>query len=579
VLKARQKTITVFLSLALFFCLNLSFAEPPPDKRVETRGKGASVTQPQTVTPPPRLNPPSAMVGIVPLRIRFRVNPPVRFRNSPILVLAGAKDKGSPIYVNSQIAVTQNAFTSWYFEYPLPQNEKDAVISVSQTNPQLKLRGSQIYSFSLKSITSLAVEPPRISAIRVDPATKDIILTIQDPTGVLSYNIYYANSLNSSPAALSFILAQSNVSVSGTGITTWRDNGTYTGKPPLDPTIKMRFYRLEVAQVDPNCFQFALLTPTDNSTFLAGAKVNIQADIVNPDFDLLQYRFSIGGTIAQDWSGSNTCFWQTSSSDTGTASITCEVKDTKARQISKTISCRIINPTVEEILQKVADNYALIDDKQMDVTMNSKFAAETQAFGETVYTRHYFKKPDKQKTETFESAQRSDSAKTEIHIVNGPDTYLIDPKTNARSQGNILTDSNLTSAQLNQMDEIYHLLDFFNAHFIVRIDNPDDLSKGLVILEATPKTVNNFYSKLGMQIDYFKGLKVKSLTYLKENNQHKLKETLETTASTRLDNAWVPTKQLKTLYLSEGNLVMTYNFENIRINTNLSDSLFDPERQ
>ncbi|MDD5531137.1 MAG: hypothetical protein PHX21_14050, partial [bacterium] len=105
---------------------------------------------------------------------------------------------------------------------------------------------------------------------------------------------------------------------------------------------------------------------------------------------------------------------------------------------------------------------------------------------------------------------------------------------------------------------------------------PADLTKGLVTIEVSPNTTNNIYSKLGIQVDYFKGIKTKSLTYFNEDNQDKLKQAIEITDSKKMPNtAWVPKAQVKTLYLSEGNLIMTSKFKDIRINQGLDDELFD----
>ncbi|MCX5699009.1 MAG: hypothetical protein NTX01_04880, partial [Candidatus Omnitrophica bacterium] len=277
------------------------------------------------------------------------------------------------------------------------------------------------------------------------------------------------------------------------------------------------------------------------------------------------------------WSSSNTYIWQTSSADKGAVSITCEVKDPSSNLTSKTISLRILDPTIQEILNKVADNYALINDKKMDITITSKFSNDNLNL--MIYTRQYFKKPDKQRTETFSSPDRPEANKTEIQISVGTDTYLIDPKTKARAHQNLATEYSLTQAQLNQMDEVYQLQDFINVHAITRIDTPQDLANGLVNLEIIPRAELGFYSKLRFQIDYFKGLKTRSLTYIKENNLDKLKESIEITDSVKFsNNAYLPTKQIKTLYFDEGNLMMTFDLVNTQINTGLADYLFDPER-
>ncbi|MDP2766176.1 MAG: hypothetical protein Q8O41_01805, partial [Candidatus Methanoperedens sp.] len=111
------------------------------------------------------------------------------------------------------------------------------------------------------------------------------------------------------------------------------------------------------------------ILPKNNSVFLAGAAINIKVHAFDPDHDPLQYQFSIGGTVKQTWSSSNTYIWQTSSTDKGSVSITCKVKDLSSNLASKTISIRIIDPTTQEVLEKVADNYVLVNDKKMDITI------------------------------------------------------------------------------------------------------------------------------------------------------------------------------------------------------------------
>ncbi len=576
-LKARNATIVVFLSLILSFS-SFAFAENlPPEKKKSIPSRTIAFpakpsSRPSPAPLPPR---PGTMQEVRKPPLLFKVNPLFQLKNSSLQVLAGRKEPDTSIYVNNKEVISRNSYNTWYYEYPLKASDDKITIAISFISPK---QASAITLDLKKDAIPLEISPPVITRIRIDPATKDIILSIQDPPGIAAYHIYYADSLNSLPAVNPFILAQSDYPVSGSGITEWRDNGSTvnpTRPHPFSPGIKMRFYKLEIARIN---FQFTDLTPADNSIFLAGAKINIQASAFHPDNDALQYQFSLGGTLVQPWSSSKTYLWQTSSSDTGVASITCEVKDTIARQISKTITCRIINPTIGEILQKVADNYALVNDKKMDITLNSTFNNTT--FGSTIYTRLYFKKPDKQRTDTFPDAIRSDASKTEIQITSGPDTYLINPVNNARAQRNILAELNLTREQLNQMDEVYHLPDFLNAHTIARKDNPQDLANGLVMIEAIPKIVNNVYSKLGIQIDYSRGLRTKSLTYFKEINQDKLKRAIEITDSQKMSSgAWVPKGQVKTLYLSDGNLIMTSNFENIQINTGLLDYLFDPAKQ
>lgn len=325
--------------------------------------------------------------------------------------------------------------------------------------------------------------------------------------------------------------------------------------------------------------QINSIIPSPGETFLVGAKVNIQVNASDPENNPLEYQFSIAGTVKQAWSNTNTYNWQTSAADAGSANLTCEVRDKKGAKAIQSVFYQIINPTVQEILQRIADNYGLINDKKMDVTMNSKFNSEP--FGEAIYTCHYFKKPDKQRTDTFNKPEGTESERTEIQITKDSDIYIINPLTRALSHRNILSELNITQEQFNQMDEIYHLPEFLNAHNIIRIDNPNDLAKGLIMFEAIPKVPHNVYSKLGIQVDYFKGLRIRSQTYIKEeNNQTKLKQSIETANSQMMANGtWVPTNQIKIFYVSNGSLVMTSDFTNISLNTGLPDYLFDPDKQ
>ena len=321
--------------------------------------------------------------------------------------------------------------------------------------------------------------------------------------------------------------------------------------------------------------QITSITPEDGTYFLAGAAIPIKITATDPDKDSLQYQFSVGGTVKRPWSSIDTFIWQTSSADTGAVEIKCEAKDPKGLTASRTISVQIINPSIDAILHKVVDNYELIEDQKMDIVMTSKFSTETAPFGEPVYTRQYFKRPDKQRTETFSEPTRQQGSMTEIHIVNGFDSYLIDPLSGAKAHMNMLNDQGLTQEQLYQMDEVYHLSDFLAAHAITRVDVPEDLANGLVTLEIVPKVNYLPYSKLVFQIDYFKGIKAKDLIYVKKDNEDKLIQQIITTASQKMPNgAWLPAAEKKTSYFDVGNLTTTHTFSNIEINTNLPDDLF-----
>jgi len=216
----KLKTFCFISGLALIFCTAV-YAGPQPVKK-------STPKQTKFVIPP-----------VVKLPF-LKVNPPVRFKNTSTQVLAGLKLPNTGIYINNKPVIAPNKYTSWYYEYPLASPHK-IVISAQKIASISQLRNA--VPLDLDKTKSLDEDAPRLFNYRFDPLTRDFLFDIQDPAGVLSYNIYYTNSL-SSP----FILAQRDVAVSGTGITTWRDNGQYTGSHPSKVT--MRFYRIEINRMD-----------------------------------------------------------------------------------------------------------------------------------------------------------------------------------------------------------------------------------------------------------------------------------------------------------------------------------------
>jgi hypothetical protein len=256
-MRAKPRKIILVGGVVFIFSLfsASAFAKKPPAnkdipaKKVESRGSPVipqPSPQPEVAVPARPLAAPTRSEVRKPPLI-FKVNPPVKVKNSSFQVLAGRKEPNSAIYINRQEVISKNPYTSWYYEYPLNSGVTNLTLGMSFSTPKVKLASTLTLDLNKDSL-NLDAEAPRISGIRFDPATKDIILTIQDSPGVLSYNIYYANDLNSLPPNSCFILAQQDFPVSGSGTTTWRDNGTFTKIHPKN--VKMRFYKLEMSRID-----------------------------------------------------------------------------------------------------------------------------------------------------------------------------------------------------------------------------------------------------------------------------------------------------------------------------------------
>ncbi|OGX34388.1 MAG: hypothetical protein A3I43_06490 [Omnitrophica WOR_2 bacterium RIFCSPLOWO2_02_FULL_50_19] len=230
------------------------------------------------------------------------------------------------------------------------------------------------------------------------------------------------------------------------------------------------------------------------------------------------------------------------------------------------------SPTAQEVLKKVADNYALINDMKANQTLTATL--DGKPFGDTDYCIYYFMKPNKEKTETYSGADRLTKTDDTI-IMNGSAMYLVNPGTKMVKTVDLLSEANITSGQFSQMDICYNLPNFLKAHTISRNDAETDFNKGLIAVDAIPNSPNSLYNKLQVQIDYNKGLIIKSSLY-KDNN---LIQVIETTESQQMPNgAWVPKVMVKKPVLSSGQFITTMTYENISINTGLKDLDFDPNR-
>jgi len=319
------------------------------------------------------------------------------------------------------------------------------------------------------------------------------------------------------------------------------------------------------------------ILPDNNSVFLAGAKINIQTNASDPDNDPLQYQFSIGGTVKQTWSSVNTYIWQTSSADKGAVSITCEVKDSNSDLTSKTISISILDPTIQEILKKVADNYAKISDFSADMTLSSTLDAKP--FGATDYCRYYFQAPNKEKTETFNDSTRK--VKNDIIIINGTNMYLINPIENKKQTVDLLADAGVSSTEFGQLDLYYNQTLFLSKNTVSRNGLNTDFNNMIIALDVSSNEKNNIYDKLSILIDYNKGLITKFSIY-RINQASTLELVQETTAvdfQKMPNDAWLPVKMAKTPNLASGKLISTLIYNNLKINQNLSDDIFDPDKQ
>lgn len=159
---------------------------------------------------------------------------------------------------NGTIALTQSSSRDFSFDYTLADSDDFVYSQMNWGN------------FQPPGV-------PRISGIHYVSGT-GLRLTIEDPAGVDSYNIQYSDNGGETWQTAKVSGVPVKVPVSGTGTTTWLDDGSSTSPSPLD-VVNGRWYRVVVAQ----SHQVFVGTPQDLSggiTFAvngpAGSKLRVE---------------------------------------------------------------------------------------------------------------------------------------------------------------------------------------------------------------------------------------------------------------------------------------------------------------
>lgn len=224
----------------------------------------------------------------------------------------------------------------------------------------------------------------------------------------------------------------------------------------------------------------------------------------------------------------------------------------------------------EEVVENLYNKFNLVEDMTADMTVSSTL--DGRVIGETVYTKYYYKRVNKTKTEFYETVLRENL--TEIVITDGPTMYFISPVTRHIDQTNLAENAGITNEQFRQMDITSNLEGFVENHNLTIIEAESNREEGIYAIEAVPNTPNNLYSRLKLWIDYNRGLLVKSELYRGAN----LIETTEILESEEIaPGIWVQTRMGKFSELESGEFITTMEYSNIRINEGLDDLIFGPE--
>jgi len=315
------------------------------------------------------------------------------------------------------------------------------------------------------------------------------------------------------------------------------------------------------------------ITPKDKTSFLAGIKIKVVVKASDADQDPLEYRFSAGNTVAQEWSSSNTFDWQTDNGNQGQVVITCFVRDNKGGEVQKTAIYDFLNPTNEEILGKVRDNYSQIKDFRSDAlfstSLNNKKILGVQ------YCRLSFLIPYNEKMESFADEKRAQ--KTQILISRGGKISMINCRTGEVQTIDLAGENNLSNDALLEKDVYYNTDKYMAANILIRNDEFSRLDENLIYIEATPKSEDSSFGKTGMLVSYDKGIIVEMKMFDKEGNLMQIRKVLRDKQMPQ--GFWMPVKTEKIPVISMGTLQSTLTLLDPEVNIGLTENDFDPEKQ
>jgi len=228
---------------------------------------------------------------------------------------------------------------------------------------------------------------------------------------------------------------------------------------------------------------------------------------------------------------------------------------------------------VTEALLPVILNYANISCLKADLTIDAGY--DGQAFGNTDYTRYYYKAPNKLKVETY--ASFSYSTINRVEIIDGSTMYLVTPGSGYEAV-DLPSDAGISGAIYSTLNIPYDNVAFVSNHTITLDSVINNLAQA--ILTATPTSQNALYSKLIVTVDLYKGLILNLDIYQYDAIQDKdvLVASIVVDASEFLEStAWVPTNMDKKPTIDNGKAFsLDAIFENIDINCGLTNDDFDP---
>jgi len=229
---------------------------------------------------------------------------------------------------------------------------------------------------------------------------------------------------------------------------------------------------------------------------------------------------------------------------------------------------RIVSPSelsTKDVLCVLSSNHERIQDFQANAKARSKFNGEP--LDSIIHSVSLYKSPDKVKNIDYAN---DDTTQVISSVINrGWLQYEIDPDSGYAYETNLLQVAQMTPSEFAGLN--FYDPDIFLFHHYVTVKEihqyPDSL---IFVLEAIPKRAEWTYSKLELEIDYNRGLVVKSTVYSDTVGQ----QTVTVTEEQLIDGIWVGMKSINTITDTSETLMTEIQLSNIQFNIGIPDSVF-----
>jgi len=312
--------------------------------------------------------------------------------------------------------------------------------------------------------------------------------------------------------------------------------------------------------------------PEQDTEFLVSAKVRVSVCAFDPEGGPLQYRFLVNESVAKDWGADPVYLWQSPCDRAGEFNIRCQVRDRAGLSSEKAVRCRTIQPTIEEVLNKIKLNYQGITDFSAQMRFESRTGLSR---GNTVkYCRYYFKSPDKERTDTYAKPSATGMPE-ETLIVNAGKLIFISGS--QRNEADLQGEFAEAGADINLLNICYCPEAFLSGHKVdlsLQVSDPLNLIIGL---EAAPLKENALYSKLLLRVDYRRGVVMTYDIYtpVEEGVGMKLWQSIKTLKVGEFPGKiYLPVEMEKKIYFSGGTIYSRISYSQLRLNSGLNEEKF-----